>query len=243
MRVNLQPSYILHSRAYRDSSLILEVFTAEHGRLSLVAKGARRRARGGSTAALLQPFIPLLLSFSGRGEMKTLTQVESAAAPVALRAEQLYSAMYVNEVLMRLLHRHDPHPLLFAAYGQVLQDLTDAPLLEAVLRRFELGLLDALGYGFSLQQDGSSGDAIEAEGWYHFHPDFGLIRGGQGVDPSHPAYSGGDLLAMSRGEFAGDARLAARRLMRQALAQHLGDAPLKSRDLFRGRLKQTGEQR
>lgn len=242
MRVNLQPAYILHSRAYRDSSLILEVFTAEQGRLSLVAKGARRRARGGSSAALLQPFVPLLLSFTGRGEMKTLTQVEAAAAPIALRAEQLYSAMYVNEVLMRLLHRHDPHPLLFANYGVALQELRRAASFEEVLRRFELSLLEELGYGFSLQHDGASGDAIKADSWYHFHPDVGLVEVLQGANPATAAYCGIDLLAMARGEFSGDAKLTARRLMRQALANQLGDAPLKSRDLFRGRSQQQNEE-
>lgn len=239
MRVQLQPAYILHSRPYRDSSLILETFTAEHGRISLIAKGARRRAKGGSSAALLQAFTPLLLSFSGRSEMKTLTQVESAGAPMALRAQQLYSAMYVNELLMRLLHRHDPHPRLFAAYGKTLQDLVAAPAFEPVLRCFELGLLDELGYGFSLEYEGLSGEPIDAQHWYRFHPDHGLVEVAPGADPSQPAFKGGDLLAMARGEFAGEARLAARRLLRLALALYLGDTPLKSRELFRGRRQQS----
>ena len=241
MRVNLQPAYILHSRPYRDSSLILEVFCAEHGRLSLVGKGARRRSKGGSNAALLQPFVPLLLSFSGRSEMKTLTQVEAAGAALKLRGDRLFSAMYLNELLMRLLHRHDPHPSLFASYGNALGQLTEAGSVEAVLRRFELGLLDELGYSFSLQDDGLSGEGLDAAGWYHYHPDHGLVAGRAASDPVRPAYSGKDLLALARGEFDGSARGTARRLLRQALAVHLGDAPLKSRDLFRGRHPGAGE--
>ncbi|TDG11999.1 DNA repair protein RecO [Seongchinamella unica] len=243
MRVHLQPAYILHSRPYRDSSLILDVFCAEHGRLSLVSKGARRRSKGGSKLALLQAFAPLLLSFSGRSEMKTLTQVEPAGSRLALRGDWLFSAMYLNELLVRLLHRHDPHPRLFAAYSNALTELAAEGAVEAPLRRFELVLLDELGYSFSLAEDGLSGEGLEAEGWYHYHPDHGLVTGLPGSDPARPAYAGADLLALARGEFEGPASTAARRLLRQVLTQHLGDAPLKSRDLFRRRHPGAGEDR
>ncbi|RLQ21502.1 DNA repair protein RecO [Seongchinamella sediminis] len=241
MRVHLQPAYILHRRPYRDSSLILEVFCAEHGRLSLVSKGARRRSRGGSSSALLQPFVPLLLSFSGRSEMKTLTQLEAAGPPFALRGERLFSGMYLNELLVRLLHRHDPHPRLFARYGNALAELSAEGGIEATLRRFELGLLDELGYHLSLAEDGLSGEGLEPGGWYHYEPDHGLVPGMPGTDPARPAYAGADLLALARGEFDGPASATARRLLRQVLALHLGDAPLKSRDLFRGRHPGAGE--
>ena len=233
MRVALQPTYVLHSRPYRDSSAILEVFTAEQGRLSLVGKGARRRARGGSTAALLQPFRPLLVSFSGRAEMKTLTQVEPAGAALSLRGERLYSGLYVNELLVRLLHRHDPHPALFALYGETLAELAVAPLVDQALRKFEFSLLQDLGYSFELSVDGRTGDLLRGDAWYHYHPDLGLVERLGAADVAQPAYCGADLLAMAEGRFEGNARSTAKRLMRQALAVHLGDAPLKSRDLFR----------
>ncbi|MFV8816358.1 DNA repair protein RecO [Haliea sp. E17] len=232
MRVQLQPAYILHQRAYRDTSLLLELFTAEHGRVSLVAKGVRRRSRGGSSAALLQPFIPLLLSFSGRHELKTLTHVEAAAAGRILRGERLYSALYLNELLVRLLHRHDPHPTLFAAYSEALDHLQDAGSVDPVLRRFELGLLEELGYSLSLSVEGLSGDPLREEGWYLLDPEYGLVRAPAGASPAYP---GADLLAMGCGEFAGPAGRTAKRLMRQALALHLGPEPLKSRELFRAR--------
>ena len=241
MRINLQPAYILHSRPYRDSSLLLEVFTAEHGRISLVGRGSRRRARGGSTGALLQPFTPLLVSFSGRSELRTLTAVEAVGMVIFLRGDSLYSGLYLNELLMRLLHRHDPHQTLFALYGQALQDLASSNPPDATLRQFEFRLLDDLGYGFELAAEGGSGEPVRADGWYHFNPDVGLVAGEQGSDPAQPTFHGADLLEMAVGKFDGGVRLTAKRLMRQALAQHLGAAPLKSRDLFRGRGMATGE--
>ncbi len=231
MRVQLQPAFILHQRPYRDTSLLLEVFSAEQGRLSLVAKGVRRRARGGSSSALLQPFIPLLLSFSGRQELKTLTQVEVAGSATRLRGEALYSAMYLNELLMRLLHRHDPHPALFAAYASALAELAEGVVLDRVLRAFELGLLDELGYSFSLDADGRDGSPLREDAWYLFDPDLGLVTAPAGAAPVYP---GVDLLAIGRGEFGGPAGRTAKRLLRQALAVHLGPEPLKSRELFRG---------
>lgn len=235
MRINLQPAYILHGRPYRDSSMILEVFTAEHGRISLVARGARRKTRGGSGGALLQPFIPLLLSFSGRAEMKNLNATEMAGRAVALRGERMFSGMYMNELLVRLLHRHDPHPQLFAAYGVALEALAGSDEMDEVLRRFEFTLLAELGYGFDLDLDARSGDAVVPGAWYYLDPDLGLVARGSAADPALPAFAGSDLLAMAGGCFGGQARLAAKRLSRQMLAIHLGDTPLRSRDLFRAR--------
>ena len=233
MRVNLQPAYILHSRPYRDSSVLLEVLTAEQGRISLVARGARRKTRGGSGGALLQPFIPLLLSFSGRTELKNLNATEAAGRPFALPGERLFSGLYLNELLVRLLHRHDPHPHLFAAYGATLGALARDDEIDDVLRRFEFALLGELGYGFELNLDGASGEAVLPECWYHYHPDHGLIAGDGAADPARPAFRGADLLAIAANDFSGPARLTAKRLLRLVLAQQLGDAPLRSRELFR----------
>jgi DNA repair protein RecO (recombination protein O) len=236
MRVNLQPAYILHSRPYQDSSALLEVLTAEYGRLTLVAKGARRKARGGTSgSALLQPFIPLLVSFSGRSELKTLTAKEAAGKLHELRGQRLFSGMYVNELLVRLLHRHDPHPQLFAAYTQALQLLAGETAVDTTLRHFEFKLLDELGYRFDLALDAHSGERVQAELWYHYAPDLGLVARGDATDPSRPAYAGADLITMAGGQFGGAVRVTAKRLLRQALADHLGNAPLRSRELFRSR--------
>jgi DNA repair protein RecO (recombination protein O) len=209
------------------------VLTAEYGRISLVARGARRRSRGGSSSALLQPFIPLLLSFSGRSELKTLTATETVGKVLMLRGERMFSGMYVNELLMRLLHQHDAHPQLFAAYARTLQALAGNEVVDTVLRHFEFTLLHELGYSIDLTVDGASGAAVREDLWYHYHPDFGMVARGDAVDQSRPAFAGSDLLIMAGGEFGGRVRLTAKRLLRQALATHLGDTPLRSRDLFR----------
>ncbi len=233
LRVNLQPAYVMHSRPYRDSSALLDVFTAEYGRIALVARGMRRQSRRGSGAALLQPFIPLLLSFSGRSELKTLLAIESVQGVLNLRGERMFSGMYMNELLVRLLHRNDAHPVLFSAYDQALKALAESTVVDAVLRRFELCLLDELGYSFSLAVDGVSGLAVQSTLWYRYDPAFGVVASGAALDRHTTAFLGSDLLAMASGEFAGPVRLAAKRLLREALAVHLGDTPLRSRELFR----------
>jgi len=233
MRVNLQPAYVMHSRPYRDSSVLLDVFTAEYGRVGMVARGTRRPSRKGSGAALLQPFVPLLLSFSGRSELKTLVATEPAQGLFALRGECMFSGMYMNELLVRLLHRNDAHPTLFAAYDQALKALAGNGAADAVLRRFEFTLLDELGYGFDPGADGASGQAIDAKLWYRYAPGVGLVVCHDAATCASPVFAGSDLLVMASGEFSGAVRLTAKRLLREALAVHLGDMPLRSRELFR----------
>jgi DNA repair protein RecO (recombination protein O) len=233
MRVNLQPAYVLHSRPYRDSSALLDVFSAEHGRVSMVARGTRRQSRRGSGAALLQPFIPLLLSFAGRLELKTLVATEAAQGFFALRGERLFSGLYMNELLVRLLHRNDPHPALFAAYDQALKALAGSAEVDTVLRQFELTLLDELGYSFDLAVDGFTGQPVRATLWYRYDPGFGLVATGAPGDSATVVFCGADLLAMSTGDFSGPVRRTAKGLLREALAVHLGGEPLRSRELFR----------
>ncbi len=238
----MQPGYILHSRDYRDSSAIVEVFTPEHGRVSVVARGARRSPRRRKGGSLLQQFQPLLLSFSGRGELKTLTGSEAAGLAYTLRGERLFSGLYMNELLIRLLHRYDAHPALFASYCDALDGLAGQELTEVALRRFEMKLLHELGYSFDLQIDGQSGDAVREEAWYQYHGDYGLVERGDAAEAGHPVYPGAHLVAIAEGRIEGPAAGTAKRLMRQALAVHLGDIPLKSRDLFRRRAREhTGE--
>jgi DNA repair protein RecO (recombination protein O) len=233
MRVSLQPGYVMHSRPYRDSSVLLDVFTAEYGRVSMVARGTRRPSRRGRAAALLQPFIPLLVSFSGRNELKTLVATEPAQGLFALRGERMFSGMYMNELLVRLLHRNDAHPALFAAYDHALKALAGNSVADAVLRRFEFTLLDELGYGFDLGADGTSGQPIDATLWYRYAPGVGLVVCHDIAACPTAAFAGSDLLVMVSGEFSGAVRLTAKRLLREALAVHLGDTPLRSRELFR----------
>jgi DNA repair protein RecO (recombination protein O) len=234
MRVNLQPAYVIHHRPYRDSSALLDVFTAEYGRISLVARGARRQSRRGSSAALLQPFTPLLVTFSGRLELKTLVATEPAQSMLALNGERLFSGMYMNELLVRLLHRNDAHPTLFASYSEALKALGGVILVDTVLRRFELVLLEELGYRLELEVDITSGQRIQESQWYRYDPGIGLVACRDVTGSLNSAFSGAELLAMASGEFGGPVRLAAKRLLREALAVHLGGEPLRSRELFLG---------
>jgi DNA repair protein RecO (recombination protein O) len=233
MREDLKAGYVLHTRPYRDSSLLVEFLSRDRGRISLVAKGAKgRKTRGGSVAALLQPFNQLICSWSGRSELKTLILCESGAPALRLTGTRLYSALYLNELLVRLLHHEDPHEHLYDNYEQALQQLTGDLPEELILRPFEFCLLEQLGYGFDLGVDGLSGEPISDDNWYHYHEDYGLVQVSPEFGDRLPRYRGQDLREMGRGDFLA-AGVCAKQLMRQVLAGHLGDKPLMSRELFR----------
>jgi DNA repair protein RecO (recombination protein O) len=237
MRVALQQAYVLHTRAYRDSSLLVELFTRDHGRISMVAKGvkggARRKTTGGSQVALLQPFVPLLCSWSGRSGLKTSTGCEARGVAPGLSGRRLYCGLYLNELLSRLLHHYDAHEDLYDLYEESLQGLARDTAFDVLLRRFEYQLLEALGYGFDFTQEGPSGRAVSASGWYEFHAEQGLVAAAPQPNGDMPRFSGADLLAIARSDFTTtQVGKTAKRLMRQALATHLGGKPLKSRELF-----------
>lgn len=235
VRVQLQPAWLLHSRPYRDSSLLLDVFTVDHGRQGLVARGVHRRSRGGSSGSLLQSFRPLLLSFSGRGDLQQLSSVEAPGSTLTLAGERLFSGLYLNELLVRLLQRHDPHPQLFASYGATLEALAGPAPVEAPLRRFEFQLLETLGYELQPGVDASTGQPVSPGEWYRFRPESGLWPCGVAEPGVEPAYPGRHLLAIARGDYQGEAAVTAKALLRQALAEQLGGRPLRSRELFRRR--------
>ncbi len=229
----LHQAYILHRSAYSNSSLLLECFTAAEGRFPAIAKGVQG-GRHGNAAGSLQPFHPLLIQVSGRGEVKTLGRFESASSPYALKGKPLYCGFYLNELLMRMLGRADPHPLLFELYRRVLEELalSNGPL-DRALRHFEVGLLNELGYGLLLEQEADSGVPVEPEGRYHYE----LERGPLSAQGGRPSISGKTLLTLA-GRMAGPEEpddvvwKEARGLMREVLARYLGDRPLKSRELF-----------
>ncbi|HEX6929375.1 MAG TPA: DNA repair protein RecO [Gammaproteobacteria bacterium] len=228
-RVSLEPAYVLHQFDYRDSSRIVEFLVRDHGRVAAVARGVRgtgKRQRG-----LLQPFQPLLLSWSGR-ELATMTGLEPGGLRHPLAGEALLAAFYLNELCLRLIATHDPHPEIFALYAAALQELTVRPVAP-VLRRFELGLLEALGYGLNLAADPRTGEAVEPGARYLFHVDSGPERAAAGADHG-VLVEGRSLLAMAKGDFD-DPEVArdARRILRQAVDRQLGGKPLKSRDVLR----------
>jgi DNA repair protein RecO (recombination protein O) len=230
---SLQPGYVLHRKPYRDSSLLIEAFSENHGRLGLVARGARSR-RGG-LAGVLQPFQPLLLSWSGRGELHTLTGAEAQHTLPLLQGESLISGFYLNELLMRLLPRDDPHPHLYRRYAATLQQLASGAMDEWLLRLFERDLLQELGYGLLLTHEGGSGEMVEADARYCYHAEFGPQRQRDNGETCLSVH-GDTLLRLAQGSEAdARSRSEAKRLMRGVLSGYLGSRPLASRELFRQR--------
>jgi DNA repair protein RecO (recombination protein O) len=167
-RVQLAHAYVLHQRPFRDSSLIVELFAREHGRMTVFARAARGPR---SRFAALQPFRPMLLSWCGRGEAPQLTAAENFDTALGqLPARQLLSAFYLNELLLTLTTRHDPHPELFDHYALALSQLREDAATEPSLRQFEARLLDFIGYGLNLATEADTGRAVRAEGYYQFKP-------------------------------------------------------------------------
>lgn len=227
---HLQRCLLLHRRDYSNTSLLVEVFSGTQGRFPAIAKGARRGRNG--TAALLQPFQPLWLTWSGRGEVRTLGRAEAAGVALALSGDHLYCGFYLNELLMRLLARDDPQEDLFAYYLAALQGLAAGQAVDPVLRRFELRLLQVLGYGLVLDREADSGLAVESGGRYDYIPERGLQAVADGV--REQGFCGETLLRLAtEQDLDGDQIREARRLLRAALAPHLGPRPLASRELFR----------
>lgn len=232
MRVSQEPAYVLHHYDYGETSLLLEVFTRQHGRIGLIAKGARR-PRSPLRAALI-PFQPLSVSFSGRGELPTLTAVEASASAALIGGETLFCGLYLNELLLRLLHRHDPHERLFQSYAQALVHLGTDLNTEATLRVFEKHLLEDIGFGPVLDHDVQSGGPLQPEIRYRYLPERGPVA--ESVNDEGIAIQGASLLALARESLEGETILAeSKRLMRALLARHLGERPLATRDLFQQR--------
>ena len=235
MRITQQRAYVLHHYNYGETSLLLEVFTRSYGRLGLLAKGARRlhlRRR-----PLLEPFQPLLIDWTGKGELPVLSGAEVAGDPVFLQGPKLYCAFYMNELLIRLLHRHDAHELLFDAYGTALSSLQGQSSSEATLRVFEKRLLQEIGYGLVLENEMTDNSPIDPASMYRYV----ISRGPVLATMDNPTkldhavtIQGSTLLALAK-EALDDAKVLqeTKALMRAALGHHLAGRPLNSRKLFR----------
>jgi len=228
-----QNSYVLHTRNYRESSQLVDVFSRDLGRLRAVAKGGRgKRKLGGHQ---LQAFTPLFLSWRGKGDLKNLTGVEASGSSVTLHGEILYIGLYLNELLLRLLPEYVPHESLFDSYGELIVQLSIGTDPEPLLRRFELLLLDELGYGLDMSTEHIEGRPIIAGESYHLSLDQGFIRIDTLTDQDQEGgFAGEYLLAIADNDYRSpDVRRCAKRLLRSALQVQLGARPLLSRQLFR----------
>jgi DNA repair protein RecO (recombination protein O) len=237
MNVELTPCFILHSRSYLESSLIVDIFSREHGRCHLIAKGAKREKSPFS--GLLQPYQRLLMAWRGKSELMTLVDVEADIEAYELADARTIAGFYINELLVRLLHQHEPHPELFDFYNKAIFDLSIAKPIDAVLRVFEKGLLKSLGYGLVLDHDVDDGLAIEAGKKYYYVIDSGPMR----ETPSTGDYieiTGNSLLALDKGNLQNETELdESKRLMRFILQSHLGTKPLASRALYKAYVQTT----
>ncbi len=260
--VDLQPCYVLHQKAYRDTSALVDVLSRQYGRVSLVAKGiksSKSKMRG-----VLQPFFPLLISWCGKGDLQTLKTAEAHGLALTLPQRWVMSGFYLNELLMRLTIRHDPHANLYDRYDCTLKLLCQLANSEQnkatqnehqkVLRLFEKYLLSELGYGLLLDHDAESGKPVEKEGNYQYHLEKGpvLIKNdwvnGNGLahgltkstNASGLTVKGASLLSLAQDELDDTVSLQeTKQLMRAVLSRYLGSKPLYSRDMFKQTFKQT----
>lgn len=219
--------------------MLLEIFSRQHGRVGLVARGAR--SAKSRWRNVLQPFRPLLLSWQMRGELGSLTEAEQVAAMPLAAGDAWFCGLYVNELLMRALHRGDAHPDLFDAYRMVLQQLASDQAPQALLRHFEKQLLEAIGFAMALAYEPATGETVQADAWYRYHPLAGPRREVlTGEQPPQAAQStsgqklvsGAALLALESGDIGEQHLQELKRLMRRVLRFHLGEKPLFSQTLF-----------
>lgn len=233
-RIDLQPAWVLHRRPYRETSALLELFTPDHGRLGAVARGVKGRERGG----LIEPFVPLRVSWSGRGELKSVVDLEQAGRAYPLSGAALACGFYMAELIMALTRREEPLPRTWQSYAIALDGLA-GELREPLLRSFELALLEESGYGLQLNED-IHGRPVDSAAAYFYIPDAGAVAqdaAAQAVCEAAVGVSGATLLALAAGErdalLREPGRGEARRLLRRVIKQRLNGRRLRSREMFR----------
>jgi DNA repair protein RecO (recombination protein O) len=229
MSVFLEPGFILHHRPYRETSVLLDIFTEKHGRIALIARGTRtHRSR---LRSLLQPFIPLLLSWHGQGELMLMKEADNHGAAIWLQGDRLFSGFYLNELLIRVLQKNDPHPGLYTIYHQTLLELQHDRTPQRALRLFEKKCLEELGYGLSFH-DVTNGKNVQPDRSYHFFPGRGFVEHTEEENKDR-SFKGESLLAFAEEQLFGEDSLRdAKRLMRIAIASLLGLKNFHSRQLF-----------
>jgi DNA repair protein RecO (recombination protein O) len=238
-RVELTPGLVLHQRPWRDTSLIVELFTLQHGRLTTFARGVRGAKGVHARFVALRPFQPLLLSWFGRGEAPRLTAAEPDGALFSLPPGALLSAWYLNELLIKLTAQHDPQPAIFRLYAHALQALAADGHPEWALRRFEKQLLDELGFGMDFSCAADDAAPVAADGYYRFVPGVGFAASEAG---HARAISGRVLLGLANDEpFAAAADWReARNLMRDAIDHCLDGRELRTRQVARAVVRAEG---
>lgn len=231
-RIDEQRAFVLHLYPYSETSLVVDVFSREHGRLALLARGARRPRS--AMRGLLMAFQPLELGWFGTGEFKTLAKAEWIGGMPLLGRRCLLLGYYLNELLVKMLPQEDPHAALFDAYSAALHALALGRADAPELRRFEKTLLKELGYGITLDREAATGDQIVAQAQYAFQVERGPVRKVGADDTANMlVLHGKTLLDMAADDYTDpQTRLESKILMRQLIAHHLGGRPLQSRRVF-----------
>jgi len=228
MRIDSQPAYVVHTRPYRDSSAIVELFTRDYGLVALLAKGVRSAK---SKRPSLQPFNQLTVGWVGKGELPVMTGVEQHAF-LHCSGDRLTTLIYLNELLLRLLKRYDPYPELFMAYEQMLSKLAEGGNASCQLRLFETSFLEALGYGLLLEIEADGVTPIEADQYYRYLPEFGAVA--DGSDDAGVEVVGAELLALNSQDCTVvGSSMNLKRLLRVSVERYLERSQIKSRELFR----------
>ena len=223
-------AFVLHTHPFRETSLIVEAFSRDHGRIALVARGARRPRS--AMRGLLMAFQPIELGWFGQGEMRTLAKVEWVGGQPLLQAQALLLGYYMNELLLKLLPREDAHPALFQAYAEAVHALAIGEPSQASLRLFEKTLLKELGYGLTLDREADGGKPVNPQKRYAYVVERGpVLVGGDGREAE--SFSGRALLAIAQDDFSDAETLAqCKQLMRTLIQHYLGDQRLSSRRVF-----------
>jgi DNA repair protein RecO (recombination protein O) len=236
MRIESEPGFVLHTAPYRETSLLVDLFTQHYGRIKCVAKGFRKPSKKGVSKVLF-PFTEHHFQWQGRGDLKTLIKADAIQAPAFLRRESLFIGLYINEVLYRLLHQHDPHESLYQHYCQLMRQLCERGSDQVALRRFEMLLLEELGYGLVLDSEADTGNPILAECFYHYIPEHGLRATEQQSTQTGRWLKGADIIAIAGDDFEQQSALkTAKQLTRQVIDFYLDGRQLNSRELYRQHL-------
>jgi DNA repair protein RecO (recombination protein O) len=227
-RVENQPAFVLHTYAYRETSMVIEIFTRDHGRIALLAKGAKRPRS--ALRGLLLAFQPLSTTWSGKNELRILHKADWSGGQPLLRGAALMSGFYLNELLLKLLTRDDPHDRLFDSYRAALAQLAVVADPAGVLREFEKDLLQEAGYALLLDREAGSGAAIAAEKTYTYEAERGPIaaRGNEALQ-----FPGRTLMDMERGDYSDPVTQQRKLLMRMLINHHLGQQRLFTPQLYR----------
>jgi DNA repair protein RecO (recombination protein O) len=232
-RRDAEPAFVLHQYPWKETSLVIEAFSRQVGRVALVARGARRPAS--PLRGVLRAFEPLQLSWFGGAELRTLHGAERVGGFPFLRGAALMCGFYLNELILRLLPRDDPHERLYGAYEHTLRELAEGGDAEPILRRFEKYLLQEMGYALPLGVDADTGIAVEPGASYHYVIERGPIRPGE-VDPGEKRLElrGKTLLDLVMDDYTDPVTLQqGKLLMRMLITHYLGERPLYSRQLLR----------